>query len=578
MNQKPSTRRLTVLAQDPDVTDDGEALTSEVTVPAEPMFPGPRGSRIEVVDYDVSADRFYGPFDISGRDDFSGERNLEKLIADPRFHVQNVYGIVASTLFEFERALGRHLSWGFGGDSHQLKVFPHAFMEANAFYSKKDECLAFGYFPVRGPASEKIFTCLSHDIVAHETTHALIDGLRDQLMRPSSDDQAAFHEGFADIIALLKVLKNEELIRFAVRKQMKPTRAGTVSVTEARAAITGGNFLFGLAQQMGRAVRGMGRDTLRRSIELKPSPDHYLGDDFREAHDRGEILVAAVMHGFLNVWEARLNGKIKSQDGTAQSDRVAVWRVEEEGAKAAQHLMTMMIRAIDYLPPVHVDFRDFLSAVLTADWQVCPDDNQYGYRPALRDSFKTFGITPSSTQHGGEPGVWGQGTHDREVSYSSANMDSMRWNPEGIFRLLWENYDVLDLERDIFTRVNSVRPVWRTGPAGFILRETVAEYYQLLKVASKADLEKLGVKVPDFMTDETRVDIIGGGTLIFDEFGRLKFHIHNRIGNKFSQHERLVSLWQHGELSKPNAGHRRFADLHRRRGSAEPRYRPEGWE
>ncbi|NKB58341.1 MAG: hypothetical protein GKS00_18605 [Alphaproteobacteria bacterium] len=500
------------------------------------------------------------------------------MVGDPAFHAQNVYGIVASTLFEFERSLGRHLSWGFGHNSHQLKVFPHAFLEPNAFYSKYDECLAFGYFPIRGPKSDKVFTCLSHDIVAHETTHALIDGLRNQLMRPSSHDQAAFHEGFADVIALLKILKNEALVQFAVGKHLNPTPAGTISTDEAFKAIREGRFLFGLAQQMGQALIGMGRDALRRSIELAPSPEHYHGDLFLEPHDRGEIFVAAVMRAYLRVWESRLSGKIKHEGGKAQSTRVSAWRVAEEGARAAAHLLNLMIRAIDYLPPIHVEFSDFLSAALTADWQICPDDNTYGYRKALTQSFAEYGINPAAAGTQDEPGVWGLGTHEREISYTSANMDSTRWNPESMFKLLWENYEILGLKRDVFTRLNSVRPVWRVGPEGFVLRETVAEYYQLLKNARKADLENLGIKGLDFISGDQSVDIVGGGTLIFDEFGRLKFHIHNRIDNYEEQGKRLRSLWQRGDLWDREAEFGSFAGLHSRRAFGEPRYRQEGWE
>jgi hypothetical protein len=128
--------------------DGGKALTAQIAIPREPLFPGPRGSRLEVTDYDSSTDTFYGPFNIPPEDDpYANETDVEKLVADPNFHAQNVYAVAASTLFEFERSLGRHLSWGFAYQSHQLKLFPHAFCDANAFYSGRDECLAFGYFP-----------------------------------------------------------------------------------------------------------------------------------------------------------------------------------------------------------------------------------------------------------------------------------------------------------------------------------------------------------------------------------------------------------------------------------------------
>ena len=70
----------------------------------------------------------------------------------------------------------------------------------------------FGYSAPDGHT----YFCLSHDIVVHETTHALLDGLRDSFIEPSSPDQAAFHEGFADIVALLSV--------FSLRRCYQPAR------------------------------------------------------------------------------------------------------------------------------------------------------------------------------------------------------------------------------------------------------------------------------------------------------------------------------------------------------------------
>ena len=99
-----------------------------------------------------------------------------------------------ATLAEFQTALGRPVSWGFASPAHQLKIAPHAFADANAYYSRESESLSFGYFT--GDSGANVFTCLSHDIVAHETAHALLDGLRAFFLRPSHADQAAFHEGF----------------------------------------------------------------------------------------------------------------------------------------------------------------------------------------------------------------------------------------------------------------------------------------------------------------------------------------------------------------------------------------------
>jgi hypothetical protein len=55
---------------------------------------------------------------------------------------------------------------------------------ANAFYSRVLRALLFGYFQsdidsALNLPGQTVFTCLSHDIIAHETTHALVDSQRD---------------------------------------------------------------------------------------------------------------------------------------------------------------------------------------------------------------------------------------------------------------------------------------------------------------------------------------------------------------------------------------------------------------
>ena len=196
----PRTRRVTVIAQDPSVRRGRRIVTGEVAIPREDLREGPWGHRVQVVDYDASLDRYRIPKPIAAQDDPFKGKDPDRLIADPEFHAWNCYAIVMSTLARFEFALGRRVAWSFGG--HQIKVAPHAFADANAFYSRQDESILFGYFQGR---KDTVFTCLSHDVISHETTHALLDGLRERYMDPSSPDQAAFHEGFADVVALLSV-------------------------------------------------------------------------------------------------------------------------------------------------------------------------------------------------------------------------------------------------------------------------------------------------------------------------------------------------------------------------------------
>nr|QCL09649.1 hypothetical protein pC5.8a_157 [Rhizobium rhizogenes] len=50
-----SNRKLSIIAQDPSVKIDGKIVRASIDVPAEELLPGPRGYRVVVVDYDVTA-------------------------------------------------------------------------------------------------------------------------------------------------------------------------------------------------------------------------------------------------------------------------------------------------------------------------------------------------------------------------------------------------------------------------------------------------------------------------------------------------------------------------------------------
>src|SRR6266849_4843058 len=106
MIPKPS-RMMTILGQDPSLlAKDGALLTAQIAIPNEQLSAGPRGYRIQVIDYDSSSNRLYAPLD-GGKmgtvhepaDPFARRKNEDaakynkRLLNDPRFHAQNVYAI-----------------------------------------------------------------------------------------------------------------------------------------------------------------------------------------------------------------------------------------------------------------------------------------------------------------------------------------------------------------------------------------------------------------------------------------------------------------------------------------------------
>jgi hypothetical protein len=524
-----------------------------------------------VIDYDASSGTLYRPLDPARYNGKTGEcldpflkEPDARLLRDPSFHAQNVYAIVMRTLSRFEFALGRRVRWGF--ETHQIKVAPHAFADANAFYSSDDEALVFGYFPAGD--GTMVYSALSHDVVAHETTHALLDGIRHRFLDPSSPDQAAFHEGYADIVALLSVFSLPGIAEVLVDYvgDSGATASGASSTLVRRSAVTAQSLkqamLFGLAEQMGEEMSGVRGQPLRHSSTLPPSPEYYTDaakhPEYLEPHQRGEILVAAVLDAFVHVWVNRLAALGEIRPGYLDRRRVV-----EEGAAAADYLLTMAIRALDYTPPTHLHFGDFLSALVTADLEIRPDDSKYRFRRHLIDAFKRFGIQPASPGSAAEPGTWSAA--DGEFSLARSRFESLQRDPDEVFGFIWENRKALRIYEGAYGKVLSVRPCLRIGPDdGFPLRETVAEFYQVLRV-TPPELKALGLKKPDGMPDDQVIALYGGNALVFDEYGRLKYNISNRIDDAKRQQVRLDYLWSYGFFDPGSASLRGVPAMHARR-------------
>jgi hypothetical protein len=115
----------------------------------------------------------------------------------------------------------------------------------------------------------------------------------------------------------------------------------------------------------------------------------------------------------------------------------------------------------------------------------------------------------------------------------------------------------------------SVRPCVRVAPDGFMLRETVAEWEQMMDVQAR-HLKRLGLRAPRGMPDATPLRLHGGGTLIFDDFGKLKFNVHKRLIGP-GQQRKLDEIWAQGGFRADEAEQRTvapggyFAELHRQR-------------
>jgi hypothetical protein len=415
----PDVRPLYVYAFDPSMGKYvGNYMTAQVRY--EKLERGPIGERFAVIDYDGTTGTYYTPVDL---DDpkllIAG--GLAPSVTDPRFHQQMVYAVASETLQRFETALGRRVHWrlldkaldpksaSLAEASKRLNLFPHAMCQANAFYNPDAHGIVFGYFkassthPGRNLPGQTVFTCLSHDIIAHETTHAIVDGIRAYFMEPTNIDVPAFHEAFADLAALFVHFSHKEVLLDTLRKtggrlfdqQLHPdvpTEKDDGSPI-IQSQLPGPNPLVGLAQQFGEAS-GM-HSALRSALGTRPN-----SNDIKtriEPHDRGSILVAAVFDAYFTIYERRtfdLFRIFRAGGGTIDKGDIPVPladRLAAEASRTADQFFAICARALDYCPPVDITFGDFLRAVLTADLDFRPDDPD-GVRDALMQAFRLRGI------------------------------------------------------------------------------------------------------------------------------------------------------------------------------------------
>ncbi len=372
----------------------------------------PAGEYLEILDYDPASGRFYEPVNLDDPH-LLAQDGYAPSVSNPQFHQQFVYAVMMTTIKNFEKALGRKVLWAENlryppersGQKRgevkfefvqRLRVYPHALRQANAYYDPNRKALLFGYFNA-APANPQlqlpgatVFTCLSHDIIAHETTHAILDGVHRRYIDATHPDTRAFHEAFADLVALFQHFSFPEVLRHQIAKT--------------RGDLKRQNLLGELAQQFGKAIGSYG--SLRDAIgefdregnwkPLTPDPDAYL--TVMECHERGALLVAAVFDAFLNIYQTRVQKLMRIATGgtgllpEGELHPDLVDEMANTAAKAASDVLRICIRALDYCPPMDLTFGDYLRAIVTADFDMVADD-MHGYRVAFVEAFQKRGIS-----------------------------------------------------------------------------------------------------------------------------------------------------------------------------------------
>ncbi|MBJ3777124.1 gluzincin family metallopeptidase [Acuticoccus mangrovi] len=522
-------RRGEVFTVDPSLRM-SEAALSSITVPYERLMPGPAGGLFAVDAVDRRTHLMRSFPDLDRMEDFRFDQG------DPESHCRNAYLVAMETYEAFRMALGRPVAWGFWREGHYppLSLAPFAFDDLNAYYDRRAGEICFG-FSGAGPDHERAdarlirFTALSSDVVVHEVTHALLDGLRPGFDRPVNPDVLAFHEAFADIVALLSRFRRPGYVEHLMGATERDILA------DAR--------LISLAPELGALIRQSGLRTLDvewttagRAEEAQLPRYVGLWDGEHEPHARGGLLASAVFEAFMRSLRRRARPLAELAAGTGPTVRNYLARqIADLTTRTARHYLAMCVRAIDYCPPASINFSDYLRALVTADRILVPAD-ELGYREDIVDAFRRRGIYPPEIDVVSDralawdlpdiplypiPGLALADLRFVANPTSPRSAREIRRQARALALAIEADPNLWAALRlrpagDGFSppRVESLRPTLRTGPGGLIDFEIIAEIVQ-----DRA--------VPVGGTAST-VRLVSGSTLILDASGTPKLIVWQR--------------------------------------------------
>lgn len=333
--------RVLMWKQDPSVSELG---TRRAYLPGV-VLAGPRDARIAPGEPGIA------PVEPDAFGDFVTQPDT------PGFDAVHTFAVVRQTLTMYARALGAAgvpmplpWQWNSSTDTSPLRVFPHGLPNVmNAFYSRSQACLKFGDFIPDG-ATERVYTCRSFDIVAHETAHAVLDGIKPRWLQADAPPQTGgLHEAFGDLTAI-----------FLALSQLDQCEA---VVAQTKAHLHDKSFLSDVAEQFGLALGNSGG--LRNADN-----DLRLSQTGTQVHAISQVFTGAVYDVLADIFAYE-------RDPDREDDAALLHRV-------AAYLAGVLLRALIAAPDEAATYADVVNAMLDA---VTGDGKPAAYAGFIRNQF-----------------------------------------------------------------------------------------------------------------------------------------------------------------------------------------------
>jgi len=496
--------RARIYLKDPLEAERNPRLYGNVVVSRDSLITtGPTSSRFIVIDYDPQTDRVERPAR-SKLVTAGTEKMLEFPYrrGSPQEAQVNAWATAIDTLDLFQQALalGREVPWAFEGS--RLRILPHASCEPNAFYNRDTRALHFGYF--YDAKGRIIKTSLSHDVIAHETAHAVLDGLRPFYLDAHEPDTGAFHEFIGDLAAMLSLFRDQR------------------TVVEVAQGDSFGDLVSSLAPQVGAGLYGKADRNFLRSARNTLTYGEVR--DVVEVHKRSQVLTGFAFDVFEAIYHLRLEQrKSKAKGPLTRRDRVAALLIA-----ARRNMVRLFVRPLDFLPPGSITFHEYVDVLLRLDERQYPND-PLGYRREIRRVARARGVLP--------PPTWKRPPEISNRELLLRDINQIRSSRVGAYRFINANRPLLGIPEHVDFRVVALAKNLRESDDGVIPPpETFIQYVwdQYVDAA------------PAGMKDECLV-LRPGGTLVVDDnvnvqFWTPQFYDEPRVTQVMGHVQRLLGV------------------------------------
>jgi hypothetical protein len=256
------------------------------------------------------------------------------------FDAVHTFAVVRMTLTMYQRALASGNApatlawqWNVSPNTDPITVAPYHSQMMNAFYSRAQKLLAFGFFPKPGapPTGPKVFTCRSLDIVAHECGHAILDALKPQwLMSGATPQTGALHESFGDLTAVFLSLSQFDQVE--------------AIIAQTKSNLHDKTFLSDVAEEFGLAL---GRPNGLRNADN----DLRLSQVGNEVHALSQVFTGAIYDLLADIFAFDRRPAVRD-------DALTLYH-------AAEYLRSLLLRAIAQAPASNAKFADIANNMLS---------------------------------------------------------------------------------------------------------------------------------------------------------------------------------------------------------------------